>query len=582
MGKEKDGKTAGRKSRKLDLQTVIALAVGLGAIVFLAFFFSILSGEDMKTVSEMQDQLFDVTVGEEHYGEVDLDELRFTPVDKGTQISYSAPLKGNMDQPILRIYLIHSVVHVYMDGEEIFTHGDLNGHLLGYGYVMVPLPEDYEGRELKVVQTVWESGEMGNIRNPVIFDGSRYYKAQLSAVRLTFFTDAAMIMLSLAVIFVGFVFLRKIKEAGNLMWMAAAFIGMGLWEFCNSNMVLLFAENDLVLKAYMEYLSLYITPHFLLMYFADDFCRRQKRRERIPFIVIQSIQLLFIAVALILHFTDTVHLPGVLYFGHFVILLTLAYILTMNIRQVFRRKTAHREILIGTLILAVVGLSDIVRYLFFKLLLKNNTDYISFILLGMFAFALCMILDFFNTQQRNVLAEARSDMLEKMAYRDMMTGLYNRQMVRDITSRIAEDRSGGCFGIVNFDLNDLKKTNDIYGHTAGDKLIMDFSALLKEVFGEKATVARIGGDEFVVIYRDMAEVDHEECMNELERRCELLNREREQPLSYAMGFCSLTKEEAEAFPALLPRERIELFRKVYKLADARMYENKAEIKKARA
>ncbi len=50
-----------------------------------------------------------------------------------------------------------------------------------------------------------------------------------------------------------------------------------------------------------------------------------------------------------------------------------------------------------------------------------------------------------------------------------------------------------------FDLDQLKMVNDAYGHSFGDRVITTVSARLVDVFGEKAFLARIGGDEFIVI-----------------------------------------------------------------------------------
>lgn len=563
-------------------QVLISMLVGICSVVFLILLSLRLDGSGLTDDSVRQDQLFDVYIGDQHYPDTDLADFRFTPAPKGTVIRYSTVLKGEVERPLLRIYVIHSLVKLYLDEELIYTHGRTDGHLLGYGYLLIPLPEDYSGRVLSVEQTLGESGEMGNIRTPVIFESEHYYRQFLTSNRLILFTDTAIVMMALAIIIVGFVFIRRIPEAKNLMWMAAAFIGMSLWEFCNSNLIALFTENDLVLKGYMEYLSLYITPVFLLMYFADDLYHGRPKRDQAGFLLVLGVQLSFIVTALSLHYSDVRHLPGVLYVGHFVIILTLGYVLTMNIRSVIRRESAHRELLIGTVILALVALIDIVRYLVSKTVLKDYSDYSSLILLGMFAFMLCMILDFFNTQQRNILAEARSDALEKLAYNDIMTGLYNRRKIHEVTQEVSEEQGKRSFGILNFDLNDLKKANDNYGHAAGDRLLTDFSAILEEVFGAYGIVARMGGDEFIVFYRDTDQVDTEALMQRLEERVQAANGQgRDVPISYASGFSTVTEEEKEKLKVLPPEQCARILRGVYQRADDLMYEDKARIKKNR-
>lgn len=567
---------------QIDMRLLLGMAAGFCAVLFLVLFYFRLGQDRDEDIHEMQDQLYDVTVGDQSYPQVDIAELTFSPVPKGTDISYRTVLKGDVSMPMLRIYVVHSVARIYLDGELIYSYGRPGQLMLGYGFLMIPLPADYSGRELYVEQTVYESGEVGTIRNPVIYNADHYFWVLLNSNRLVLFTDTSMMMLSLAIIIVAFVFIRRIPDVKNLMWLAAAFIGIGMWEFCNTNLILLFAKNDLMLKGYLEYLSLYFTPVFLLMYFADAFYYNRSKKEQAAFLTVLIIQIVFIVSAVSLHFSDILHLPAILYAGHFVIILTIAYILTMIIRRVIRKgsgEAMHKEVLAGTLIFGLSGLIDIVRFLLYKLKLTNNTDYSSTILLGMFVFALFMILDFFNTQQKNALAEARSEALEKLAYTDIMTGLYNRQKMSDIIKEITAEKGKRRFGIVNFDLNDLKKANDNYGHPAGDKLLTDFSELLLKVFSEKGLVARMGGDEFLVIYRDMDKIDHEALMKKLREECDAVNEERKDvKISYASGYSCATKEELSKLASASPEDCRKIYREIYKRADDLMYQDKARIK----
>ena len=580
MDKERSRKKTDKE--RFDSRVLISMLVGVGAIFFLVFFYYRLGQSRNEDDSVLQDQPFDVTIGETQYPQADLSTLTFATLPKGTQLTYRTVLKGDVAMPVIRIWSIHSITKVYLDGKLIESYGIPGQHMLGYGYLMIPLPEDYTGRELLVEQTVNESGEVGTIRSPVIYNADHYFWSQLTSRRLVLFTDTAIIMLALAIIIVGFIFIRRIPDTKNLMWMSAAFIGIGMWEFCNTNLILLFAKNDLMLKGYLEYLSLYITPIFLLMFFADDFYHNRNKKERAMFLTLLIVQLAFVVTALILHFSDIAHLPSVLLASHAVIVLTLGYILFMILRQIFRRaqeETVHKEILAGTLIMALFASADLVRFELYKFKLVNNSDYNSMILLGILAFALCMILDFFRTQQRNMHAEARGEVLEKLAYRDIMTGLYNRQKVGEIVEEIIEEKGKKCFGVLNFDLNDLKKANDAYGHPAGDKLLIDFAELLKEVFGDHGLVARMGGDEFIVIYRDIKKVDHDMLMKTLKERCDAANETRtDVKISYASGFGHPSEEELEQLSHATAEEGEKIYRSIFKRADDRMYEDKARIK----
>ena len=85
-----------------------------------------------------------------------------------------------------------------------------------------------------------------------------------------------------------------------------------------------------------------------------------------------------------------------------------------------------------------------------------------------------------------------------MGMYDSLTGLYNRNYFEQEMRRLKDGRSLPI-GVIVCDLNGLKLINDTFGHVAGDELIKRAANLLKKVFRDGDVVARIGGDEFVVL-----------------------------------------------------------------------------------
>jgi diguanylate cyclase (GGDEF)-like protein len=91
--------------------------------------------------------------------------------------------------------------------------------------------------------------------------------------------------------------------------------------------------------------------------------------------------------------------------------------------------------------------------------------------------------------------------VKEMAYRDPLTNVKNKTAFMDRKSDMdaaISEGSVGEFGVVVFDLNDLKKVNDSNGHDAGDKYIRDACHLICNVF-KHSPIYRIGGDEFVAL-----------------------------------------------------------------------------------
>jgi diguanylate cyclase (GGDEF)-like protein len=90
---------------------------------------------------------------------------------------------------------------------------------------------------------------------------------------------------------------------------------------------------------------------------------------------------------------------------------------------------------------------------------------------------------------------------EALALRDPLTTLPNRALLEDrIEQALARARrTGEPFALVVLDLNGFKEVNDIRGHSAGDEVLQRLGERLESVVRESDTVARVGGDEFVVL-----------------------------------------------------------------------------------
>jgi diguanylate cyclase (GGDEF)-like protein len=92
-----------------------------------------------------------------------------------------------------------------------------------------------------------------------------------------------------------------------------------------------------------------------------------------------------------------------------------------------------------------------------------------------------------------------------LAFHDTLTSLPNRRLLEDRLSRafISSKRSGVYGALFFLDLDNFKPLNDVYGHVVGDLLLIEVAARLKKCVREMDTIARFGGDEFVVLLADL-------------------------------------------------------------------------------
>jgi diguanylate cyclase (GGDEF)-like protein len=96
------------------------------------------------------------------------------------------------------------------------------------------------------------------------------------------------------------------------------------------------------------------------------------------------------------------------------------------------------------------------------------------------------------------IATARSQ-LHQGAYYDVLTGLANRRLLQESWDRSVQRHPSTSKAVLFIDLDRFKQVNDTHGHTVGDKLLLQVATRLTASFHEPALLARIGGDEFVVL-----------------------------------------------------------------------------------
>jgi diguanylate cyclase (GGDEF)-like protein len=98
-------------------------------------------------------------------------------------------------------------------------------------------------------------------------------------------------------------------------------------------------------------------------------------------------------------------------------------------------------------------------------------------------------------------AQAMSAELLRLALHDDLTGLANRKLLRDrLLQAVARcRRQGSRAALLLIDIDDFKLVNDSFGHAQGDGLLRELASRLKQAVRDVDTVARIGGDEFVVV-----------------------------------------------------------------------------------
>lgn len=162
--------------------------------------------------------------------------------------------------------------------------------------------------------------------------------------------------------------------------------------------------------------------------------------------------------------------------------------------------------------------------------------------------------------------------IRALSLTDPLTGLFNRRGLHHLGEQQLKIalRLGKRVLLLYSDVDDLKSVNDTYGHDGGDRVLVDVATILRTSFRDSDIVARVGGDEFVVLAMEAARVNAEVFTRRLEEKLDIYNSRPEQKgrvrLALSTGVSTFDPELPSTIDELTSR------------ADAMMYEQKRRKK----
>ncbi len=149
--------------------------------------------------------------------------------------------------------------------------------------------------------------------------------------------------------------------------------------------------------------------------------------------------------------------------------------------------------------------------------------------------------------------------IEHLSFHDPLTGLYNRRFFDEELKRLDVPRNLPLT-LMMLDVNGLKLTNDAFGHQAGNELLIRVARLLQGIYRADDIIARIGGDEFVVLLPQLSKVEGYELTKRIEQSV-ALEKVEGIPISVSCGLSTKTDQQ-------------EKIADVFKAAEDSMYQQK--------
>jgi diguanylate cyclase (GGDEF)-like protein len=230
-----------------------------------------------------------------------------------------------------------------------------------------------------------------------------------------------------------------------------------------------------------------------------------------------------------------------------------------------------RQMRLNVICLLILFGATLLELLLFRIFQKSSV----YGMLGFVFYVVVMSTEIIKKSRKMIARAQEAELYQKLAYTDELTGVYNRMAFRhDMDSQMTLDPATNTYAVkpttlFMFDLNDLKRCNDTFGHENGDRYIKMISDVLIKAFGIDGKCYRIGGDEFSAI---MPNVNQNEIDNKLitilRSVQELNNAGFVVPVSVAVGYSVFDPEQDKTLDDTLKR------------ADELMYQNKLKIKQA--
>ncbi|MDE7198397.1 MAG: GGDEF domain-containing protein [Lachnospiraceae bacterium] len=517
---------------------------------------------------------WNITINDRAYHNVSLDTFRFDSVNKGDTITMIRSFPGRLDcvGNALLLPVRQTAVKIYVDANQIYQYGwdRLNQHkTVGSGHLTVELPDNYAEKTLKLHLTVGEDSAFTRFDPIRIYEWKNVYRVILTENRLPLFLGCFLTIFGLVTCFITIFALQFSGRFLRILCVSLFSICIGLWTLCYYNALLIFSM-PLYTIGLLEYLALYLAPIPLVIYMREDVRALNRPLMYHFYRALLTVQIAATTILIGLHTVDLVHCAATLKYMQALIVCNLVYFVIVEFMNLhISHQLVHKLFLVGMLLLSACVFYDLLFYYMDRYRGVTLLPVKGVAPLGLVIFIFILLVSFYINLTEKMMQETERNSLIRSAYTDELTKIHNRRYCMEYMNRIMKMENPD-YTVFCFDLNNLKVTNDTYGHAKGDLLIKSAAEVIDKAFSPYGIVARMGGDEFIAI----AETGDPEKISSITGEFQECIREKnlEIPdlhLSIAYGYASCSPKEYN-------------IEKIYQIADDRMYENKQAQKRSGA
>lgn len=480
---------------------------------------------------------------------------------------------------IFRTY--YCSVEVYIDGELKYTFAkDImeEGHMCPKHYNVVPITGDCLGKEFKIVLIPNEVYSFSGL-SPVYYGNIEdVYRSIIAGKRLPLLIGTFLCIFGFAMFITSLYMVVYHKGSAALIFAANISFDMGSYILDFNDLYHFISDADRF-YTFIEYFSLYFIPLSIVIFLiaSNSYFRNGL------FYFFAAVNGFFVVYTTTVHLLNIDHICNYLSIVHIIGLVEGLVFIGRLIKSIYGtiKNKENEEVslgavknqslissivfLIGVLMFLLCILIDMALYVFNTKLGDNYemNKQITFFIIGSLCFVLSILLNYFFISIEHISIDKQNRQLEGIAYTDELTGLSNRARCElELASLKKKNKDG--YSVISIDVDKLKTVNDTLGHQMGDALLKEFADALSSALFDADLLGRMGGDEFIAIYKKSSESTCQNAMNRLVKEIETRNaiENRSFDLSFSYGYAF-----GEKGGTVNPRD-------IYMEADKSMYEMK--------
>ncbi|MCR4675261.1 MAG: diguanylate cyclase [Lachnospiraceae bacterium] len=465
------------------------------------------------------------------------------------------------DDQILRIKCPYTTVDAYIDGKLIYHAGEAKlGPItttVGNVFALIPLNREYGGKQIYITVEPRHYGYEVLIKDAAITSMSYY---TLSRINMNVpYLILCMILVIISIVSIVLFVTFRISPISAEKDFAKGFFHLALlgvfattWILSDFHIIGM-VEGTMTRSGIYNYLGFMLCPFMFAGVLLNSF------EDNLYFKIMFAASEVNFVVQMLLFLLGIMDLPkGLMITQALMVMLIIGMVYFGILMLKDYKDKKERFIIIPTIGFVVFSIWAVISYLL-------NGDWMMRVALAITCFEITIISNLLMNLWEALKRNLELERVKKIAYLDKMTELENRrsydEYIAQLTEKDIHDPNYQNLRFIMLDINGLKRTNDIFGHMAGDELIIGTADCVKKAFNGIGRSFRTGGDEFVIITTEEHEVISE-ARKHLKECFQKWRGETIEKLSVSMGRADRMENPDATVETLVA------------LADKRMYEDK--------